>query len=480
MGRNSMDMLWSVLDDLDGIGDFGGDDNLGGGDFNEAAFQAAAEATMHGQDGGQGKEVGMGMGMAMGMGASMAPSSVPAFTPPNQMFRDNAPGSASAMPPPPQRHITPTMFSAASHAAAMAASVPPSPNKGSSAVRRKSADFLDDFDVSSMRRSSIEMLTDALLGDDEGGGFGSSEDEFLRQTAAAARSVEVRGGGRMVPPTTHRNPSLINYTGTSSTDSRATSNEMINILANGAIPDPAQVFQNEGNSGFYAKGGGRIPQNNPVASVAAGFLNKLKKQELGPKSQYVGNTATGGGGGRRGSGNKHKLVAIAPLSNQYSNNLPISPPPMRKKQSADVEAMLLGYTPPKGFDSACLSRLDALKVRVAALFMEGIVFQNEAFMVLHLAGLSNEFLLGQLAAALEDRAEGNSVKLNALFEAASKFFDKGTSRMTPKEEVGGAKMNKVSQEKIMKMKQDAVDLRNKGNVTEAMKVMKEVRLLEGK
>lgn len=107
----------------------------------------------------------------------------------------------------------------------------------------------------------------------------------------------------MVPPTTHSN--LINYTGTSSTDSRATSNEMINILANGAIPDPTQVFQNESNSGFYAKGGGRrIPDNNPVASVAAGFLNKLNKQELGPKSQYVGNTATGTGGGRRGSGNK--------------------------------------------------------------------------------------------------------------------------------------------------------------------------------
>jgi len=157
---------------------------------------------------------------------------------------------------------------------------------------------------------------------------------------------------------------------------------------------------------------------------------------------------------------------------------------MRKKQSADVEAMLLGYTPPKGFEPSCLSKLDALKVRVAALFMEGIVFQNEAFMVLHLAGMSNEFLLGQLAAALEDRADGNSVKLNALFEAASKFFDKGTSKMTPKDEGGGGaagdKKKGVSDEQIRMMKADAVSLRNEGNVTEAMRIMKEVRVLEGK
>ena len=126
----------------------------------------------------------------------MNPSNVPAFTPPNQMFqdyasRDHSSAPASSMPPPPQRPmITQTVYSAASHAAAMAASVPPSPNKGSSAVRRKSADFLDDFDVSSMRRSSIEFLTDALLGgDDEGGGLGSlggSEDEVSEEDGRKA------------------------------------------------------------------------------------------------------------------------------------------------------------------------------------------------------------------------------------------------------------------------------------------------------
>ncbi|GMH86478.1 hypothetical protein TrVE_jg3953 [Triparma verrucosa] len=476
MGADSTDLLWSALDDLDVDGELGGD---------EAWKQA-------------GEEVQMG-------------SAANAFTPPSLMFQEQ-----KEMPPPARQapaHLNTGMFSAAQQAAALAASVPPSPQRNkertNSSVRRKSADFLDDF--SGMRRSSLDMLTDALMGDDFGGDLapGNSED-FMNATANAAASIDPipfrkMGSGYTAPPVTRdnfkENPNYINYTGTSSTDSRAVSNEMINMLANGVVEDPSKAFPADSGNPFSHSV--QSHHNNPVAPVAAQFLNKLNQQGVGaagPSSNWRGvgvgaNVDKTASGRRRSSGsNKHKLVAIAPNKGEWTQDMPVAPPPMRKKQSTDVESMLLTYKPPGTFPADLLSVLDSLKGRVAELFMEGIIFQNECFMILHLAGMSNEFLLNQLKAAVEDRADGNSTKLNTLFATAAAFFQPDKGKMAPQPGVGGGDGGGVGggggggggagggegdlKQKILMKKEAAVKLRNEGNLTEAMKLMKEVKELE--
>ncbi|GMH91451.1 hypothetical protein TL16_g12064 [Triparma laevis f. inornata] len=430
--------------------------------------------------------------------------------------------SCSRMPPPARQpqpaHLnlsTSGMFSAAQQAAALAASVPPSPQKNkvasTSSVRRKSADFLDD--LSGMRRSSLDMLTDVLMGDDFVDGLqpGNSED-FMNATANAAASIDpipfrkMGGQGYSAPPVTRdnfkENPNYINYTGTSSTDSRAVSNEMINMLANGVVEDPSKAFP--ADSGNPYSHSVQSHQNNPVAPVAAQFLNKLNQQGVGaagPSSNWRGvgvgaNVDKGAASGRRRSSgsNKHKLVAIAPNKGEWTQDMPVAPPPMRKKQSTDVESMLLTYKPPSTFPADLLSVLDSLKGRVAERFMEGIIFQNECFMILHLAGMSNEFLLNQLKAAVEDRADGNSTKLNTLFATAAAFFQPDKGKMAPQPgKGGGGERGREDmdvgmgmgmggggdlKQKILMKKEAAVKLRNEGNLTSAMKLMKEVKELE--
>ena len=121
--------------------------------------------------------------------------------------------------------------------------------------------------------------------------------------------------------------------------------------------------------------------------------------------------------------------------------------------------------------------------------MEGIVFQNEAFMILHLAGMSNEFLLGQLRVAVEDRADGNAARLNGLFKSAAKFFrpEEGKMRAEPVygADVGGGGGDGVdgvggggegTKEALMK---EAVRLRNDGDLTGAMELMKKAKAMEG-
>ena len=129
------------------------------------------------------------------------------------------------------------------------------------------------------------MLQDALMGDDMVD-TGNSED-FINMTASVAASIDPipfrkGGAGGSVPPVTRDNfkdaPNYTNYTGTSSTDSRAVSNEMINMLANGVIEDPLSAFPADSGKPYVALSMSARNQrhNNPVAPVAAQFLNKVR------------------------------------------------------------------------------------------------------------------------------------------------------------------------------------------------------------
>ena len=211
-------------------------------------------------------------------------------------------------------------------------------------MRRKSADFLEDF--AGMRRSSLDMLQDALMGE-EGFGMdtGNSED-FINMTASVAASIDPIPfrKNQAIPPVTRDNfkdaPNYTNYTGTSSTDSRAVSNEMINMLANGVIEDPLSAFPADSGNPYSTAPSRSQRHNNPVAPVAAQFLNKLQSNGVGasgPQSHWKGaglgpHATNPGAQRRRSSGNKHKLVAIAPNSGQWTSDMPVAPPPMRKKQ----------------------------------------------------------------------------------------------------------------------------------------------------
>ena len=537
MARGSDFDMWSALDDL-------------GDDPNDMAFMEAANfvqddaslpapaPVVDGNFNGDYGPGNHGNAMFRGIGRPTPGGGVPAAPRPiaggygaNPLFA----GTLSNQSP--AAH-SPSMLSAASQAAALAASLPPTPPRVKAAQqaalaqeRQRSADFDPDF--SNMRRSSMEALADALEDVEQAV---EPMDEFAAMAASAAAGIEPTSLAQMrqnslnqpsqqrqnslnpnglnpngqgaaglpngfansfqtnytnyqhnnfkqqasAPPTPPGGPPLtsqnsggpfVNYTGTSSTDSRAESNEMINILANGAIADPNQM-QN-------------IPSVNPMASASASFLAKLQQQGGGgPQSQWhgvgIGNNRKADVARRRSSGKNHKLLAIAPKGS-FTEDMPHTPPPMKKKASADVEAMLLTYRPPAAFPANLMSQIDTLKKRVSELFMEGIIFQNESFMILQLAGMSNEFLLKQLGAAVEDRANGNSTKLNLLFKTAASFFQPETGNMAPEghQRGGPVEGEGVSKEEMIQQKKiEAVKLRNEGKISEAMVVLKEVQALE--
>ena len=130
--------------------------------------------------------------------------------------------------------------------------------------------------------------------------------------------------------------------------------------------------------------------------------------------------------------NTEKLVAIEPRRQEHTpaglNELTGSKERKSatakggKKVSLEIEAMLIAFQPPPFFTEEMIVIFEKLRMRVAELFMQGILYQSESFITLALAAMSNSYLLGELADAIADRGTGDNAKLHAYFKTAAAFF----------------------------------------------------------